>query len=294
MTGSDPHAELPTAYRPARGPAGLLLGFLLLGLAACGDGSAAGGGGADDPLEIVVAAASDLRFAFEELGRDFEASTGVPVRFSFGSSGLLAAQIVNGAPFDVFASADVGFVDRVVAAGRGDAGTVATYAIGRIVLWQQGDGDPPAGVADLADPRYGRIAVANPDHAPYGRAAVEALRSAGIEEAVRDRLVYGDNIADTLRLATSGNVDVAVVALSLAIVTDGGRYTLVPEDEHERLEQALVVTAADDRRADAARRFVAYLGSPQGREVMVRYGFVLPGDPPFEEIGAVPQVAPED
>lgn len=249
---------------------------LALAVAGCGGSAASPAGGGDPPAEITVAAASDLRPAFEELGARYTAETGTDVTFSFGSSGQLREQIVNGAPFDLFASANVAYVDDVIAAGRGRAGTRADYAYGRIVLWS-GDGSiRPAEVGDLADERYGRIAIANPDHAPYGLAARQALESAGVWDAVADRLVYGESISDTFQLARSGNADVGIVALSLAIA-DGSDHTPVPAELHEPLRQALVVTG-DGARGDAAAGFADFVNSAAGREVMVAYGFVLPGE----------------
>ncbi|HEX6420329.1 MAG TPA: molybdate ABC transporter substrate-binding protein [Acidimicrobiales bacterium] len=245
-------------------------------LAACG-GSAASTGGRDGvPAAITVAAASDLRPAFEELGEVFTARTGTAVTFSFGSSGQLREQVLNGAPFDLFASANGAYVDEVVAAGRGRADTRADYAEGRIVLYSRDASLRPDSVADLADGRYRRIAIANPEHAPYGLAARQALESAGAYGAVADRLVYGESIADTFQIARSGNADVGIVALSLA-VADGVAHTPVPADLHEPLRQALVVTG-DGARGEAAAAFADLVSSPAGREVMVRYGFVLPGE----------------
>jgi molybdate transport system substrate-binding protein len=226
--------------------------------------------------EITVAAASDLRPAFEELGEAFGRGTGTRVTFVFGSSGQLREQILNGAPFDLFASANVEFVDEVVEAGRADASTKADYAYGRIVLWARDPAYLPDSVADLADARYRRIAIANPQHAPYGLAAEQALEAAGVHDEVEGRLVYGENIADTFQIAQSGNADVGIVALSLAIAR-GGEHVLVPDDLHAPLRQALVVTGTGAR-AEVARRFADFVSSPQGREVMVRYGFVLPGE----------------
>ncbi|GIU86499.1 MAG: molybdate ABC transporter substrate-binding protein [Acidimicrobiia bacterium] len=261
-----------------------------LALAACSGGTS---GGADEAAargttapapadtgapagEITVAAASDLRPAFEELGEAFRRDTGTRVTFVFGSSGQLREQILNGAPFDLFASANVEYADEVVEAGRGDASTKADYAYGRIVLWTRDPADLPDAIGGLADARYRRIAIANPRHAPYGVAAEQALRATGVYDDVERRLVYGENVSDTFRIARSGNADVAIVALSLAIA-DGGRYRLVPDDLHEPLRQTLVVTSTGAR-GEAARAFAAFVSSPAGREVMVRYGFVLPGE----------------
>jgi molybdate transport system substrate-binding protein len=243
-------------------------------VAGCGDDDTATSR-ADDGT-ITVAAASDLRFAFEELGGLFTTETGVEVTFSFGSSGQLREQIINGAPFDLFAAANVEFVDAVIDAGRGDADTRANYAIGRIVLWSPPGVDLPTSIEELSGPRHRRIAIANPTHAPYGLAAEQALQTAGVLDAVRDRLVFGENISDTLRIAQSGNADVGIVALSLVITSDDP-YVLLDEDLHEPLRQALVVTSTGTR-GDDARRFAAFLASPTGREVMVRYGFALPGE----------------
>ena len=230
--------------------------------------------------ELLVAGASDLRPAFEELGKRFTAQTGTKVTFSFGSSGQLAQQIINGAPFDVFASADISYVDAVVAAGIGDSSTKATYAFGRLALWVPSNTQRRMfGVHDVLYPEFKRVAIANPEHAPYGVAAVEALKSAKIYDLVADRLVYGENVSDTYRLATSGNADAALVSLSLVIANrNGGRYVVVPVDQHAPLEQAIVV-AASKNRAFSATAFVALVSSPAGRDVMRKYGFLLPGDP---------------
>ena len=247
----------------------------VLVLAACGGPGPSQPGPVD---QITVAAASDLRFAFEELGSAFAAETGIEVTFSFGSSGQLREQIINGAPFDLFASANLAFVEAVVDAGRGVAETKTDYAVGRIVLWVPEGSIAPTGVAELADSRYQRIAIANPAHAPYGMAAEQALRSAGIYDQVQPRLIFGENISDTLRIGQSGNADVAIVALSLVIGEDRD-LVLVPEAMHEPLRQTLVVTATGAR-GQAASRFARYISSATGRQVMARYGFVLPpGEP---------------
>lgn len=259
--------------RRCRGFAVLVLVALVV--AGCGGGDASSSTGGTG-RGITVAAASDLRFAFEEVGARFTEETGVEVTFSFGSSGQLREQIINGAPFDLFASADTDFVDAVIDAGRGDPDTKADYGIGRIALWSPSGIELPSTVEDLAGPRYRRIAIANPTHAPYGAAAEQALASAGVLGEVRDRLVLGENISDTLRIAQSGNADVAVVALSLVIAADD-RYVLVDDALHEPLRQALVVTATGQR-GDDARELSAFLAGPTGREIMVRYGFALPGD----------------
>jgi len=255
---------------------GLVLGVLGAG---CGSGGGAGSSAAPAVGEITVAAASDLRLAFEELGATFEQETGTTVTFSFGSSGQLTQQIINGAPFDVFASADVAFVDEVIAAGKADGSTKATYAFGRLVVFSASTGpDAVTTLEALTGSGVRHVAIANPDHAPYGVAAEQALRSAGVYDAVRPKLVLGENVSDTLRLATTGNADAAIVAVSLVKTSDTGTWALVDETLHDALEQALVVTGVDPAKADVSRAFVAHVDSPAGRRVMEHHGFVLPDE----------------
>ncbi len=271
---------------------GIVAGALVLGLLAvgCGSGrdlgvagSAATEGSAPGWAvgEITVASAADLRLAFEELGASFARETGTKVTFSFGSSGQLKEQILQGAPFDVFASANVDFVDEVVAAGKADGATRATYAFGRIVVFSPSKGpDAVTTVEGLAAPEVRNVAIANPDHAPYGLAAEQALRAAGVFDAVRPKLVFGENVSDTLRLAATRNADAAIVSLSLVNTTDDGTWAVVDAARHQPLEQALVVTDVDPAKAAASRAFAAYVNSPTGRAVMTRYGFVLPDERP--------------
>jgi molybdate transport system substrate-binding protein len=259
----------------------LAAGVAVLVLAGCSSSGSAST--ADEEDALLVAAASDLRPAFEELGERYAAGGGGQVTFDFGSSGQLAQRIREGAPFDVFASADVAYVDDVVGAGIGDAETQRTYAYGRLVIWTPED--RWAGWEDLtdlaADGDITNLAIANPDHAPYGRAAREALVTTGVLDAVQDRLVLGENISDTQRLVETGNADVGIIALSLAIAAEErgvGRWVEVDADLHDPLQQDLVVTATDPARTAAARAFVDLVDSDAGREVMRRYGFVIPGE----------------
>ena len=230
-----------------------------------------------EPADIKVAAAADLARAFEEVGREFEARRGKKVTLTFGSTGLLAKQIAEGAPFDLFAAANVSFVDDAVKTGRCSGDTKALYARGRIVVWTRAGAAKVATLAELADARFVKIALANPEHAPYGKAAREALQKAGLWDALRSKLVFGENVQQALQFAQTGNADAAIVALSLATAVDGG-FTPIPETEHAPLDQALVVCGAGPRAA-IARDFAAFVGSPEGRAIMNRYGFVLPGEP---------------
>lgn len=271
--------SLTVTLRPSRGRAATLFAVLLTaGLAAAGCG---GGGSASRPngtaaSQITVAAASDLRPAFNELGQLFTARTGVKVTFSFGSSGQLSQQIVNGAPYDLFASASRDYVDEVIRVGRGIASTEADYGLGQIVLLTRSGLEPPRQVGDLVDPKYARVAIANPEHAPYGAAAKEALQAADVYDQVTNRLVFGESISDTFEIVKSGNADVGLIALSLAIA-DGSKYTLIPTSLYTELRQTLVVTSTG-MQADAASAFANLISSAEGRAVMVRFGFALPGE----------------
>lgn len=228
---------------------------------------------------VRVAAAADLTPAFEELGGAFTQRTGERLTFSFGSTGLLAKQLREGAPFDVFAAANVSFVDDVVAAGACDGATKALYARGRIAVWTKKGGDTAtlSALDQLASARFKRIAIANPDHAPYGQAAKQALQQVGIWNTIKDRLVLGENVRQTLRFAETGNVEAAVVALSLVINDRDNPWLLIDEALHRPMEQALVICIRGHNR-EGGRSFARFIDSETGRAVMRHYGFVLPGE----------------
>ncbi|HET9529089.1 MAG TPA: molybdate ABC transporter substrate-binding protein [Blastocatellia bacterium] len=229
--------------------------------------------------ELIVAAAADLIPAFEEIGRIFEQETGVKVTFSFGSTGNLAKQIENGAPLDLFAAANISFIEGLEKKGLIIPDTKQIYARGRIVLWTRADSPHRIDrIEDLVKPEIARVSIANPEHAPYGIAAREALQAAGIWSAVEPKLVLGENVRQALQYCETGNVDVAIVALSLS-VSSNGRQALVPETLHRPLDQALAVIKGS-RRESEARRFADSIGSERGRAVMRKYGFVLPGEDP--------------
>jgi molybdate transport system substrate-binding protein len=224
------------------------------------------------PDELTVAAASDLTPAFEEIGRAFESATKTKVVYVFGSTGMLTRQIENGAPVDLFAAASVSYVDQLEKKGLIIPDTKAVYARGRIALWMPNESTLRLqGIADLARPEVMRVAIANPDHAPYGLAAKQALQSAGIWEQVQPKLVYGDNIRQTLQYAQTGNVEVAIVALSVSIQSNG-RWTLIPEELHQPIDQGLAVMKTT-KNEQAARAFAAFISSPQGKAIMKKYGF---------------------
>jgi molybdate transport system substrate-binding protein len=253
--------------------------LLALGcLAGCKDKtSSANGARQGDPLR--VAAASDLALAFKEVGTAFETESGKKVEFSFGSTGLLAKQIAEGAPYDVFAAANVSFVDDVVKAGACLGDSKALYARGRIVIWSKDPQALPKDISELKDPKYAKIAIANPEHAPYGKAAQQAMQKAGLWNDLQRRTVYGENVQQTLMFARSQNADVAFVALSLA-VTSPGNWIPVDPSLHEPLDQALVACKGGTHgaKANEARSFIEFVGSEPGRAIMKRYGFLLPGE----------------
>src|SRR5262249_55273117 len=207
--------------------------------------------------EITVSAASDLTPAFEEMGKLFERETGVKVRFNFGSTGQLAQQIEQGAPVDLFAAANAQFIDELEQKNLILPDTKALYAQGRITIWTRADSPLRLErVEDLARADVRKGAIANPEHAPYGIAAPEALQSAGVWQAVQPKLVFGENVMQTLQYAETGNVDAAIVALSIS-VGSAGRWSLVPQESYKPLNQALAVIKSSRHEAEA-RRFATF------------------------------------
>ena len=258
--------------RPGSGAGVALLLCLITLLSGCG--------AADTPTPVVtltVSAASDLTPAFQELGTLFEQATGTKVTFNFGSTGQLAQQITQGAPADLFAAADVSYIDNLGKAGLIISDTKALYAQGRITVWTRADSTLSIStIEDLAQPAVQKVAIANPEHAPYGVAAKEALQAAGVWDAVSPKLVFGENVAQTLQFADTGNVDAAIVALSLSTQSNG-HWTLIPDNLHNPLNQALAVIKTTPHEKEA-RAFAAFINGPQGRPVMRKYGFILPGE----------------
>jgi molybdate transport system substrate-binding protein len=229
---------------------------------------------------VQIAAASDLVYCLDALNAGFKAvEPSVEVQVSTGSSGNFFAQIQHGAPYDVFLSADLRYPRELVAAGYADGATLTPYAIGRIVLWTtRPDLDLSTGLGILRGNGVKRFAIANPDHAPYGRAAKQALERAALWEAVASRLVLGENISQTAQFIETGNADAGVVALSLVLaprLAGVGRYVEIPSTEHEPLEQGAVLTRHGAANG-AARRYLAFLKSKEARAIFDRFGFRLP------------------
>lgn len=232
--------------------------------------------------EIRIAAAADLKFALEEIVAAFlRAHPADTVETIYGSSGKFHMQIRQGAPFDLFFSADIQYPRLLVREGFA-ASEVHPYARGRIVLWSATRNAGQMTLADLAQPSVRKIAIANPRHAPYGKRAEEALRTVGLWDTLKDRLVMGENIAQTAQHLQTGNADVGIIALALALnkeLADRGGHALIDDKLHEPLEQGFIVT----KRAAGnplAQRFAEYMGSPEPRRIMVRHGFALPGEAP--------------
>lgn len=224
------------------------------------------------PAELHVAAAADLIPAFEEMGKAFEAANHVKVVFSFGSTGMLTQQIENGAPMDVFAAASVDFIDRLQQKGLIFDDTKAIYAHGRITLWTTKDSRLKIEkINDLTNPDVKRIAIANPEHAPYGMAARDALQTAGIWDAVQPKIVLGENIRQTLQFAETGNVDVAIVALSLSKESKG-TWVLVPQELHKPINQGLAVIKSTQNEK-TAREFANFITGTPGQAILAKYGF---------------------
>ena len=237
---------------------------------------------------VRVAAASDLQFAMPELAARYEKESGAKVETSFGSSGNFFAQIQNGAPFALFFSADRSYAEKLVAAGQADPKSLSVYALGRLVLWAPRDANlklTERGLSALTDTSVKKIAIANPEHAPYGRAAVAALQNAGLYEQLKLKLVFGENISQAAQFAQSGNAQVGVIALSLALSENmkNGERWLVPVDLHPPLEQVAVLINAGANKARAAG-FLEFVESETGRAILTRYGFTVPA-PPASDVG---------
>jgi molybdate transport system substrate-binding protein len=231
--------------------------------------------------DLTVAAAADLSLVLQPIVNDFQRQTGNTVRLSFGSSGDFFNQIQNGAPYDVFLSADLGYPQKLVKLGFADAGSLHTYAVGRLVLWVPTSSKldlQHQGMQALLDPSVHKVAIANPQHAPYGRAAVAALRHFGLYDQLAGRLVLGENISQAAQFAESGNAQVGILALAHAVapsVQKLGRYWLVPADSYPALEQGVVIISRSQSKTLAAQ-FLKYLAAPESQTIFRQFGFVTP------------------
>ena len=226
--------------------------------------------------DIKVAAASDLNFAIKEIIQQFEHETGNKVRLTLGSSGNFYAQIVNGAPFDVFLSADMNYPKQLEKDGFAAPGSTFVYGVGAISLWAP-NGSPikldVLGMQALREPSVKKIAVANPAHAPYGRAAVAALRNAKIYDLVKSKLVLGESVSQAAQFVQSGAADVGIIALSIATsepMLRTGRHWPIPGNMYPLLEQGAVLLK---RAAPGAKAFHEWLRGPESRKILQKYGF---------------------
>lgn len=274
-----PRVRLPYVTAPWRWHPFPIAGFSLavailaaLLLVACGSGSASDSNSGGN---LVVAAAADLQFAFREIGPLFENETGAKVTFTFSSSGLLAQQIASGAPVDVYSSANVEYVEDLTQRGFIIADSVRVYAVGRLALvGSRKAGLNPQSLEDLRRPEVKRISIGNPQHAPYGVAAEQALRRAGLWDELQPKLVFAENIRQTLQYVQSGDAEMGLVALSLANVPEVS-YIVIDEEMHEPIRQAAGVVESTSNEA-LARAFLDFLRTPQAWAIMEKYGFVVP------------------
>ena len=234
--------------------------------------------------QVTVAAAADLQFAFQDVAARFQKETGKNVELIFGSSGNFYTQIQNGAPFDAFFSADIDYPKKLEAAGLTEPGTLYQYATGKIVLWVSNDSklDLGQGLKVLLDPTIRKIAIANPEHAPYGRAAVAAMRHDNVYDKVAGKFVLGENISQTATFVASGSAEIGVLALSLALapaMKQKGRYAEISADEYPPLDQAAVILKSS-RQKEIARQFIDFLKTPPILELLRSYGFSVPNGSP--------------
>lgn len=228
--------------------------------------------------QLTIAAAADLKFALADIVSAFKQdNTNANITVVYGSSGKFQTQIQQGAPYDLYFSADISF-PRALAEKGYAASAVMPYAVGRIVLWSARIDVSKMTLASLSQDQFRRIAIANPRHAPYGQRAMEALQAVGVLSAVESKLVYGENIAHAAHFVQTGNAQVGIIALALVLnpeLANRGSYVLIPEHLHAPLEQGFIITkrAANN---DLAQRFADYMSHPEVRRIMTAYGFTLP------------------
>jgi molybdate transport system substrate-binding protein len=233
--------------------------------------------------ELLVAAAADLNPALHDIAQHYEKKTGIRIKLSFGASGALTQQIENGAPFDLFFSADMDYPKHLIADGQADAASLYQYSLGKLVLWVPSNSPldlEHQGMAVLLDSSVKKIAIANPEHAPYGRAAVAALKHAGLYDRLSDRFVMGENVSQAAQFAESGNAQAGFVALAHALspaVKSLGKFWVVPADYYPPLEQGVVILSRSEHKKEAAD-FLQYLKTKDASEVLRKYGFTLAKD----------------
>jgi molybdate transport system substrate-binding protein len=226
-----------------------------------------------------IAAAADLQYALSDLAVQYEKQTGVKLAITYGSSGNFFAQIQNGAPFDLFFSADLDYPKKLIDAGLAESDSLQIYAAGRLALCLPPDSplDPSAGLKTLLDPRVQKIAIANPEHAPYGHAAVAALQNAGLYDQLKPKLVFGENISQAAQFVQSGSAQAGLIALSLALspaMKNGKRWD-IPPDRYPSIEQSAVLLKSSPNKQTAVS-FLTFLKTPQAHATFERYGYATP------------------
>jgi len=233
--------------------------------------------------ELLVAAAADLSSVLKEAADRYEKQTGVKVKLGFGASGGLTQQIQNGAPFDVFFSADMDYPRRLIASRDAEAASLQEYAVGKLVLWVPASSRLDVehqGMRALLDPSVTKIAIANPEHAPYGRAAVAALKHANLYDQVSSRLVLGENVSQAAQFVESGNAQAGFVALAHALapgMQGNGQYWEVPAAFYPALTQGVVVLSHSQHKKEAAE-FLLYMKSKEALDLLHKFGFATPED----------------
>jgi molybdate transport system substrate-binding protein len=230
--------------------------------------------------QITIAAAADLRLALDEIASRFQTETSVHVKVVYGSSGNIFQQIQNGAPFDLFFSANSDYPKKLEAAGLSVAGTYYEYARGHIVLLTSATSawDLQQGLKVLLEPSIKRIAIADPGHAPYGQAAMAALKSQGIYDQVSSKIVMGEDVAQAASFVTSGAADIGIVAKSLAVLPSARariRFVEIPANQYPPIQQACVLLKSSAKQ-EAARRFLTYIQGPEASKILQQYGFEVP------------------
>ena len=230
--------------------------------------------------QITVAAAADLQFAMQDIATRFEKESGKAVKVVYGSSGNFFQQIQNGGPFDLFFSANLDYAKKLEAGGLTEPGSLYQYATGKIVLWVPTESkiDVNRGLAALLGPAVRKIAIANPQHAPYGQAAVAAMKKENVYDHVANKLVMGENISQAASFAASGSADVGIIALSLAVspnMKEKGRYAEVPTADYPPIEQGCVILKSSTQK-DVARAFLEFVKTPAVAEILRSYGFGVP------------------
>ncbi|HUK25014.1 MAG TPA: molybdate ABC transporter substrate-binding protein [Terriglobales bacterium] len=231
--------------------------------------------------DLTIAAAADLQFAMQDLAARFHQQTGTNVQVTYGSSGNFYQQLSNGAPFDMFFSANLDYAKKLEAAGLTVPGSYYQYAQGKIALWAPNGSkvDLGAGMGALLEPAVQKIAIANPQHAPYGQAAVSALKKEGLYDQVQSKLVLGENISQTASFVVSGSADIGVIALSLALspnMKDKGRFLEVPPGDYPPIEQACVIMRRAGNKQALAEQFLAMMKSAETAATLRSYGFEVP------------------